>query len=77
MLTTHNNAHWPGAFDPGHCRTCAREAGLLDHYIQVQREEFRIDEAHTLARKAHRYALWGLWSSAASVLLAVVALLRI
>jgi hypothetical protein len=24
--------HRPGVFDPGHCRTCAQQADLLDHY---------------------------------------------
>ena len=31
--------HPPGVFDAGHCRTCARQAGLLDHYNRVQAEE--------------------------------------
>jgi hypothetical protein len=31
--------------DPGHCRDCAREADLLDHYWQVQREEQAFKEA--------------------------------
>jgi hypothetical protein len=30
MLTEHR--HRPGVFDPGHCRTCAQQADLLDHY---------------------------------------------
>jgi hypothetical protein len=37
MLTQHNHA--PGAFDASHCRACARQAGLLDHYDRVQWEE--------------------------------------
>jgi hypothetical protein len=30
--------HRPGVFDPSHCRNCARQADLLDHYYRVQRE---------------------------------------
>lgn len=37
MLIHH--AHPPGVFEAGHCRARAREAGLLDHYHRVQREE--------------------------------------
>jgi hypothetical protein len=66
MLLHH---HEPGVFDPDHCRTCARRAGLLDHYHRVQHQEVRLWQAH---RDAH----WALWSSAAALLLAVVALLR-
>ena len=43
MLIDHQ--HQPGVFDPGHCRNCAREADLLDHYRQVQREEQAFKEA--------------------------------
>jgi hypothetical protein len=43
MLVEH--AHQPGRFDPGHCRDCARETDLLDHYWQVQREEQAFKEA--------------------------------
>jgi hypothetical protein len=60
--------HQPGVFDPGHCRACAREAGLLDHYLQVQQEEAGVREARWRARVA-------LWSSGAALLLAVIALL--
>ncbi len=35
ILTRHH--HKPGLFDPGHCRACARQAGLLDHHWRVQR----------------------------------------
>jgi hypothetical protein len=34
--------HPPGVFDAGHCRSCARQAGLLDHYNRVQAEEARL-----------------------------------
>ena len=73
MLLEH--AHPPGRFDPGHCRDCAREADLLDHYWQVQREEQAFKEAHRWARRAHRQASWALWCSGIGILLAVVALL--
>ena len=43
MLVEH--AHPPGRFDPGHCRDCARESDLLDHYWQVQRQEQAFKEA--------------------------------
>jgi ferric-dicitrate binding protein FerR (iron transport regulator) len=73
MLVGH--AHQPGRFDPGHCRACARETDLLDHYGKVQREEQAFKEAHRWARRAHRQASWALWSSGTGILLAVVALL--
>jgi hypothetical protein len=66
--------HPPGVFDAGHCRTCARQAGL-DHYDRVQDEEARLRRAGAYARAAHRYALWALGSSGVGVLLAVLALL--
>jgi hypothetical protein len=34
VLTAHH--HPVEVFDPGHCRSCARQAGLLDHYDRVQ-----------------------------------------
>ena len=37
MLLQHH--HKPGVFDAGHCRACARQAGLLDHYRRVQQQE--------------------------------------
>ena len=43
MVTQHQ--HKPGSFDPGHCRGCAHQADLLDHYWQVQREEQAFKEA--------------------------------
>lgn len=67
--------HPPGVFDAGHCRTCARQAGLLDHYHHVQEEEAHLRQASAYARAAHRYALWALGSSGAGVLLATLALL--
>jgi hypothetical protein len=66
MLTEHH--HEPGVFDAGHCWGCARQAGLLDHYHRVQHQEVRL-------WRAHRGARWALWSSAAALLLAAVALL--
>jgi hypothetical protein len=73
MLIEHQ--HKPGSFDPGHCRQCAQETDLLDHYWQVQREEQALKEAHSWARHAHRQAVCALWSSGVGVLLAVVAVL--
>jgi hypothetical protein len=67
--------HPPGVFDAGHCRTCARQAGLLDHYHHVQQEEARLRQASAYARAARRYALWALGSSGVGVLLATLALL--
>jgi len=73
MLVGHQ--HEPGVFDAGHCRACARQAGLLDHYRRVQQEEVALREAHGWARAARRRASVALWSSGAAILLAVVALL--
>jgi hypothetical protein len=67
--------HPPGVFDAGHCRTCARRAGLLDHYHHVQQEEARLRQASAYAWTARRYALWALGSSGVGVLLATLALL--
>jgi hypothetical protein len=68
--------HQPGLFDPGHCRGCARQAGLLDHYCQVQQQEASLRQAHRWALAASRRASVALWSAGASILLAIVALLR-
>ena len=68
--------HQPGVFDAGHCRACARQAGLLDHDRRVQQEEAALREAHRWALEASRRASVALWSSAAALLLAVVALVR-
>jgi hypothetical protein len=67
--------HPPGVFDAGHCRSCAIQAGLLDHYQRVQAEEARLRRTVAYARAAHRSALWALGSSGVGVLLAVLALL--
>jgi hypothetical protein len=69
------HAHKPGRFDPGHCRDCARETDLLDHYWHVQRQEQALVSTKRWARHAHRFAMWALWLSAGSILLAVTALL--
>ena len=74
-MLTHEYAHRPGVFDPAGCRSCAREAGLLDYHHRVQHEERRLAEAQELVQRAYRYARWGLGSSGVGVLLAVVALL--
>jgi hypothetical protein len=73
MLVGHQ--HKPGMFDAGHCRACARQAGLLDHYWQVQQEEAALRQAHGWARAARQRASVALWSSGAAILLAVVAML--
>jgi hypothetical protein len=59
MLVGHD--HERGAFDAGHCRACAVEAGLLDHYDRVQREEAALRETHGWARQARSFAMWALW----------------
>jgi hypothetical protein len=73
MLGQHH--HQPGVFDAGHCRACARQAGLLDHYRQVQQEEATVRQAHAWALEASRRAIVALWSAGAAILLAIVALL--
>jgi hypothetical protein len=73
MLVGHQ--HKPGMFDAGHCRACARQAGLLDHYWRVQQEEATLREAHRWALEARRHASVALCSSGAAILLAVAALL--
>jgi hypothetical protein len=73
MLIEHQ--HKPGVFDPGHCRDCARETDLLDHYWQVQREEQAFKETHRWARQARRHAIWALGSAGVGILLALVGLL--
>ena len=55
MLTLHN--HEPGLFDAGHCWACARQAGLLDYYRRVQREEARLQETREWAGTARRFAI--------------------
>lgn len=73
MLTEH--LHKPGEFDPGHCRDCARETDLLDHYHHVQRQEQTVREAHRWAWQARRHTTWALWSAGIGILLAAIALL--
>jgi hypothetical protein len=67
--------HAVGRFDAGHCQACAVEAGLLDHYDRVQREEARLRQAVRWAWTARRSAAWALLVGAAAVVLAVLALL--
>ena len=74
MLVQHQ--HESGRFDPGHCRSCAHQAGLLDHYWQVQQQEASLQQAHRWARAARGRADVALWSAGAGILLAVVALVR-
>jgi hypothetical protein len=73
MLIQHR--HKPGVFDPGHCRTCAQQADLLDHYHRVQREEDTLRATQRWASHAHRNATWALWASGTGLLLAAIALL--
>jgi hypothetical protein len=73
MLIQHQ--HKPEEFDPGHCPTCARQAGLLDHFDRVQREETRLRQTRAWACAARRDAIWALGSSGARILLATAALL--
>ena len=73
MLTEHH--HRPGVFDPGHCRVCARETDLLDHYDHVQRQERALAQAHRWARQARWHAVWALGSAGFGILLAASALL--
>jgi hypothetical protein len=73
MLLDHQ--HKPGQFDPGHCRECARQTGLLDRYHHMQRQKQTVREAHRWARQGHRYATWALWSSGVGGLLGAIALL--
>jgi hypothetical protein len=73
MLTEHQ--HQPGVFDPGHCRDCARETDLLDHYHRVQRQEQAFHETRRWARQARRNTIWALSSAGIGILLASIALL--
>ena len=73
MLIEHQ--HQPGSFDPSHCRDCAHETDLLDHYHRVQREEQIVKLAHQWARQARRNAVRALWASGIGILLAAIALL--
>ena len=73
MLIEHN--HRPSVFDAGHYRPCAHQAGLLDHYHRVQRDETRLRQAKASADGARRYGIGALGSSGVGLLLALVALL--
>ena len=72
MLTEHQ--HKPGEFDPGHCRNCARETNLLDHYRRVQQEELAFTQAQAWARQARRDAICALCLAGVGILLAAIAL---
>jgi hypothetical protein len=73
MLTQHH--HEPGLFDADHCWACADQAGLLDHYRRVQREEACLHQTQEWAYTARRSAIVALGSSGAALLLTVLALL--
>jgi hypothetical protein len=75
QATMMGHHHEPGVFDAGHCRACARQAGLLDHYERVQQDEATLRQAHRWALAASRRASIALWSSGTALLLAAVALL--
>ena len=66
------HGHAAGRFDAGHCQACAVEAGLLDHYDRVQREEARLRQALRWAWTARRWAGWALVVAAAGIVLAVI-----
>jgi hypothetical protein len=72
MLIEHQ--HEAGVFDPGHCRDCAGETDLLDHYDHVQRQQRALAQAHRWARQARRRAIWALGSAGVGILLALVGL---
>jgi hypothetical protein len=71
MPTKHQ--HPPGVFDPDHCRNCAHQAGLLDHYHRVQRQEDTLRQAQHWARQADRRATWALWATGVGILFAAIA----
>jgi hypothetical protein len=73
MLIQH--VHGPGVFGAGHCRAGAGEAGLLDHYRRVQREEAALRNAQRRAGQTRTFAVWALCTSGIGILLAAVALL--
>jgi len=66
--------HRMGVFDPGHCRNCAQQADLLDHYHRVQREEDSQRATRRMASQAHHTASLALWLSGIGLLLAAIAL---
>jgi hypothetical protein len=72
MLIEHQRK--AGAFDPGRCRDCARQAGLLGHHHRVQRQQQVIWEAQGWARQAHSYAIRAIWAFGIGLLLAAIAL---
>jgi hypothetical protein len=62
-------------FDPSHCRDCAHDSDLLDHYHHVQRQEQTLKQTHRWAHQARHHAAWALWGSGVGILLAAIALL--
>ena len=73
MLIEHS--HRPSLFDPGDCRQCAHQAGLMDHCHRVQWEETRLRQAAAAANRALRHGIWALVFSGVGLLLALLALL--
>ena len=73
MLTDHH--HQAAVFDPGHCRACAVNAGLLDHYRRVQAEEDSRHQTEQNAERARKTARRCQWLAAGAGLLAAIDLL--
>jgi hypothetical protein len=67
--------HKADGFDPDHCRACAVDAGLLDHYERVQLHESALVAARRLASQAQRYAIVTMWLSGLALVVALIALL--
>jgi hypothetical protein len=67
--------HPAGIFDAGRCRACADEAGLLDRYDRVQRQEGPPPGDPGVGRTARRHVLVVLGSLGVAVLPAVAAFL--
>lgn len=73
MIAEHE--HKAGRFDPDHCRACANDAGLLDHYEHVQLHERALVAARRLAWQARRYAIVTMCLSGLALVAALIALL--
>ena len=73
MTTRHQ--HKADGFDPDHCRACAVDAGLLDHYKRIQLHESAVVAAQRLAWQAQRSANVTMWLSGLALAAAVIALL--
>jgi hypothetical protein len=67
--------HRADSFDPDHCRACAEDAGLLEHYERVQLQERALATARRLAWQAQRSAVVTMCLSGLALVVAVAALL--